>query len=269
MNATTTLRWLLTVTVTLLICACSSSHKQTASTGNELTRSELRVKARELTEAYAPWQNLSVPVTLSIRDSGLPRLSGTMTMTEGTQIHVSLRLLGMEMAALCVTGDSVKGYVKVQKTYLAESIPQLLGGYPATVADLQSLLLRRVFTIGADKPLLKDAVITEAASGNAYTIAPVPPAGTPPYQFEVSLPDNTLQLLTLEHGSKKGVAAYGKDGSLTLSGTMEQKSFGASVGINWDRAVWDDPSFRPRDFKIPQGYRRIRADQIIKLLQSL
>lgn len=56
--------------------------------------------------------------------------SGTMTMTRGKDISISMRVLGIEVATLYITGDSVIALDKWHKYYLAESVESLLGGCP-------------------------------------------------------------------------------------------------------------------------------------------
>ena len=110
-------------------------------------------------QADTPWTALSVPVSLKVSDSGLPTVSGTMTMVRDSEIRITLRLLGFEVGAARVTADSVYAYVKVQRIYMAESIADIMGGFPATTGNLQSLLLGRLFTLGSASPSLKGAGI--------------------------------------------------------------------------------------------------------------
>lgn len=216
----------------------------------------------------APWQTLSVPVSVKVKDSGLPRLSGTMTMTRDSDIKVSLRVLGMEVGAMSVTTDSVYGYAKLQKMYVAESISDLLGGYPATVGNLQSLLLDRLFTIGDTTPSLKNAAIEPATGG--YRITPSIGQGDPAYTFEITLPDNRITAVVFTHSATRAVVSYPDEGEIEITAATSSRSLGASLSLNMGRAEWDTSSATPqKPFTIPRGYRHIKASALLKALSSL
>ncbi len=125
-----------------LICllgGCSASRTdQPATPAIPEVPGHVAEAAARLTETAAAtqWQSVSLPVSLKVRDAGMPKVSGTLTMVRDKEIRLSFRFLGMEMGALSVTADSVKGYVKLRKVYLSESIADLMGGYPATTGIL-------------------------------------------------------------------------------------------------------------------------------------
>ncbi len=69
-------------------------------------------------------------------------------MQRDRSVHLSLRFLGMEVASLMVTQDGIFALYKLERLYFAESISDLLGGFPTTVGNVQDLLLGRAFILG-------------------------------------------------------------------------------------------------------------------------
>ncbi len=269
------------IAAALSLGSCSSS-RQTGKTlppTDRETPDDARQKARQLADAAAAekWQTLTMPVSVKVKDSSLPKVSGTMTMVRDKRIRISMRFLGMEVGALDVTGDSVFGYVKLNRIYVAESIPDLLGGFPAGVGNVQSMLLGRLFTLGSDNPDIKSARIAAGTDGG-YTITPSKAGGKLDYNFEVSLPGNIVKALTLSYKTHQAVVPY-SDFSSTATGTdrpadidinamVKGRGLGAEITLNYNRLVIDD-SADLKPFVIPQGYRRVAASSLLKSLSGL
>lgn len=258
----------------LMAVSCASRRETAPTATGELSAREMTAAAEQLATAAAqPWQTLAVPASLRIDGTSLPRLSGTLTMVRDREIRFSIRIFGMEAGALAVTDDSIKGYVKLNRIYVAESIRDLLGGYPATVGNLQSLLLDRLFTIGDAAPVLKDATLTPSGR-SGFSILPRVPAGQPSYSFTVSMPDPKVTSLLMSHSGRRAQVTYaGSEASdITLaidaaSGTRQL--FGATVEVQCSRASSTLPDYATRPFTIPSGYRRISAAALTQTLGNL
>ena len=95
-------------------------------------------------------------------------------MQRDRSVHLSLRFLGMEVASLMVTRDSIFALYKLERLYFAESISDLLGGFPATVGNVRDLLLGRAFILG-DTPRHPHA----APSPAPPKTGPSPPQAAP------------------------------------------------------------------------------------------
>lgn len=271
----------------LLMAGCSSSRRQAMSpTGGNLSAPVAVAEVSQRISALAAgadamaWQSLSVPVSVKVHDSGLPKVSGTLTLVRDREIRLSLRFLGMEMGALSVTADSIRGYLKMQKLYLSESTADIAGGFPLTVGNLQSLLTGALFTIGKPAFDIAEASITHERD-NIFTITPSPIGAGLDYCFSVELtgPD-AVTGAAFVHGSRYALARYsdfrpfGRNTTLLPSqidlsaAGKEGHSVGATLYLNIDRAATDtDLSLRP--FVIPQGYRRISAASLIKVITEL
>ncbi|MCM1522651.1 MAG: DUF4292 domain-containing protein [Muribaculaceae bacterium] len=253
----------ITITLTLLASSCASHKGVSGRQNTPAVTGTPEQMARALAEEAVAWQTMSVPVSVRINDSGLPKLSGTLTMSRGKDMRLSLRFLGMEMGAMYITQDSIFGYAKPNRMYMAESIPRLLDGFPANVGNLQALMLGQFFTLGDSVPNLKGAEILPVGP-DAYTINP---AGGIDYGFGVSLPDNRIAAVAFTSGQRTAVVSYPTPGEVTVSVVTPGKELEAEISLNLDRAERDVP-LTTRPFAIPSGYKLIRASSLLKALSK-
>lgn len=267
----------LSATLLIFLLAASCAGKKGATGGvpeTTLNKTEMQTVAERLAaEAPLQWQTISMPASVRVNNTSLPRVSGTLTMVRDRDIRLSIRFLGMEMGALAVTNDSVKGYIKIQRVYVSESIRDLLGGYPATVGNLQSLLLDRLFTVGDATPDLRGASLT-ATGDNSFSILPRVKAGEPSYSFGVEMPEGRIASLIMSHKGRRAAVAYSGKSSGDLSLEVEAASgektlVSASVELQAGRARIDDQSVNSRPFTIPSGYRRLSASALMQALGKL
>lgn len=269
--------------VILLLSGCSASrpdsHSDSMPPEVPVVPQHVATAAAELSAAPAatPWQSVSLPVSLKVRDAGMPKVSGTLTMVRDREIRLSFRFLGMEMGALSVTSDSVKGYVKLRKVYLSETIAELMGGYPATTGNLQSLLLGQLFTIGAPAFEREKAEIT-ASGANGYTITPAQAPGDLGYSFEATLPANRLTGVIFNRSTTRATVLYtdfstawgsvARPGEIDITVAAAERVFGAELTLNYGRASVDrDLTLRP--LEIPRGYTRISSSALLKAISEI
>ena len=247
-----------------------SSPGQSGQERQETYGKSLASLSAELAEASsAPWTTLQVPVSVKLRSSGLPSLGGTMYMERDREIRLSLRFLGMEMAAARITPDSVQAYVKPQRMYVAEGIAGLTGAFPASLGNLQALLLDRIFTLGQSEPALRGAEMAETPSG--YSITPRTPVKGIDYTFGVLLPANRVASLRFVKGQRSVEVVYTDPSpsyKIELSARTDSRTLGADMNMEMDRARWDQPLPSSR-FAIPGGYRRISASALLKALNEV
>ncbi|WP_303041674.1 DUF4292 domain-containing protein, partial [Duncaniella muris] len=174
---------LLLITLTALLASSCRSGRNAAgsntgdysqNTGKTLSQSQLKTMLNSLSDSYGTWSDVKIPLTLRLKSPKKISIGGTLTMQRDRSVHLSLRFLGMEVASLMVTQDSIFALYKLERLYFAESISDLLGGFPATVGNVQDLLLGRAFILG-DTPLAPSRC-TLAGTPENWTITP---SGTP------------------------------------------------------------------------------------------
>lgn len=190
------------------------------------------------------WADLSVPVNVSIIRPTSLRIGGTMTMVNGRDILISLRMFGFEVGAAYVTADSVYAYAKMQRVYVAESINDALGGLDMSIADLQALLIGAPFTFPTAQSDIDISV--SQSTGQPLTISISHPSGR-----TASIAYTPLEGAPLAE-------------EIALSAISGRNELAASLSYDWSRAQVDKGD--TRSFSIPRGYRRLSGASLLKSL---
>lgn len=218
---------------------------------------------------YPDWQTLSVPVKLSIDTPMKQKVSATMTMQRGQWITCSVRMLGMEVAVLSVDNDSIFAVDRWHKIYVAESTQKMLAGFPASVTDLQQLLLGQFFVLGADK----EVTVSQPDSG--MTI--VTPVFTPEnvnYAFQTTCDDAPDALVAVIKGSQPVSVIYGDVWDTPCGPTAETVIFDAFLGkmklsanleIDYKKAKYNT-GLRGQGLPGFRGYKKRDIRQFLQML---
>lgn len=235
-----------------------------------------------LEQCNAKWQDVKIPIKLKLKSPKDISVSGYLTMSRDKSINISLRMLGFEVGALTLTEDSIIAYEKLNKRYVSEPLTQLLAGFPATVGNVQALLLGKLFMPGSDTAALtagKNAKIEVKNNGKqTYVLYPQINIKGLTCSFEVLTGSSpTLQSFSGTAGTKPFSCDYsdflndnvaGKCATLlTLKATAGDTSIDATIEVNLKKAKWntgEQPST-----KIPKGYQRIPAASLVKMLKQL
>lgn len=273
---------LLLIMLTALLTASCHSGRSVAGSGSSyeshsgkaLPQSELKKLLTGLESSYSSWDDVKVPVTLRLKSPKKFSIGGTMTMQRDRSLHLSLRFLGMEVAALMVTQDSIFALYKLEKLYFAESISDLLGGFPATVSNVQDLLLGRPFILG-DSKLTASRCKLEGGN-DSWTITPTGSPDGMSYSFTVDTPTGNIESLSVTAGSRKPTTAEYSDfstspsgpfaGSSTLTASTSRLTLSAEIDLNARRAEWDTGA--SRTWATPKGYTRVTAAEIMHIVST-
>lgn len=248
------------------------SYEQTS--GGNLSQSELKTRLTDLSQSYGAWNDVKIPLTMRLKSPKKFSIGGTLTMKRGDNIHLSLRFLGMEVASLMVTQDSIFALYKLEKLYFAESIKDLFGGFPATVDNVQDLLLGRAFILG-DSPLTASRC---SLGGDRYNWT-ITPDGSPKgmsYTFTVDTPTGNLESLSVTPGNRKPITAEYSDfatgptgpfaATTLLSASGAKLTLSAELDLNARRAEWNTGA--SKTWTTPKGYTRVTAAEIMKIATS-
>lgn len=236
-------RLLLITILSALAASCSSSRKNTPATGSYTPGETSSPPASQ----QLAWADLSLPVTVSVTRPASLRVSGTMTMVNGKDIHISMRMLGFEVGAAYITSDSLYAYAKLQRVYVAESISRLLGGLDADISDLQSLLIGAPLTLPSPGAGTSVDIITSDTTGQPLDISLTTPSGRKAHITYT--PQHNTQLAS----------------QVDISATTSGRQLAASLSYDWGRAKADTGA--SKTFSIPSGYRRIDAAALLKSLK--
>lgn len=268
----------------LLSASSCGSKKQFASTVSPsqsqpaaLTHSDCR---QSLSAYSSTWQRLSLPVTLRLREPSSISVSGTAVMERGKSITISLRFLGMEMAVMHLTNDSVVALDKYHDKYVAESLHRFLGGFPVNISNVQDALLGRPFLLGSSRPVADEASSFDfevVPASDCWTMIPARSPSNMEYGFTF---DRSMQLLGLIVRSGSGLpvtVTYGAPQSTNYgpmaSSTSVEAAFGKTqieASLEWTlrKAKWDS-YVKTREIIIPSKYQRIPAASLLKILSSM
>lgn len=235
----------------------------------------------EMMAHYGSWTDVRMPVSLKLRKPVSFSVSGQATMVNGRAMHISLRLLGFEVGAITLTPDSVIAYEKRGKRYIAESLKNILHGFPVTVGNIQSMLLGRPFACGSDMLTSADAPL--------FAFAPAEDQDMPQaWLMTLSrddmhgasctwIIDNVVKALFVSASSTaEATVTYddfvdcGGAGSVAaetaLSVVAGSRVIEAELDWNLRKAKWNTGA--SVDTHVPSGYTRIPASRLMKMLES-
>lgn len=134
----------------ILITGCKS--KETTALGGNMTNLSRNVEKNlynDMLQAYGSWDTFVAKGDMSM---GSLSSSFELRMIHNEAIQVSIRpILGMEVARLIVTNDTVYFYEKIGRTVSQASINEISKKLPFafTINNIQSALLGRPFLLGA------------------------------------------------------------------------------------------------------------------------
>lgn len=234
----------------------------------------------QLCGSYADWQDVNMPVRLSVTSPKSISLSARAAMKRDKWISISVRMLGFEVASLFVDQDSVHVIDRYHKAYISESIAKVLGSTGVKVADIQDLLLGRGFVTGDAGGTFTTALATAiefASSPEGLMILPA----IQPQEFEygfILAPDaNRIGAASVNVKNRNsGVITYTDPITTPQAGSfageasielMHGKKIAASFKWNFSSAKWN--TGEERTWKRPAGYSRVDAAAIISKLTKL
>lgn len=272
------------VAVAALICAavtsCGSSKKAVAGSGTQgipatATAGTPQADMKAMIQSYAPaWQKVRMPINVSVTQPTQIGASGYLTMVRGESVSISMRVLGMEVASLYLTSDSITVVDRWNKRYVSEGLTRFLSGFPVTIDNVQSLFLGRVFLAGKSGMTEADASLFEYESdGSLWACKP----RSADDRFSYAFVAMAQALVSLQVSAGKGGAQveYGLPemtpcgkvaSSLSITSKAGSKNIAVSIINRPAKAQWDD-EVKVTPFSLPKGYSRIMAADILKGLK--
>lgn len=200
----------------------NSSKDQSSSTSAPTSRA---IEAREWKDVYMPVKvSLSKPMSMS--------LSGRATMIRGEVIHISMRMMGFEVAVMNINSQTATFIDKYHKYMFSESLDKLLGSHKMSVSDIQDLILKNT-----DQAL----DLTFNNSAGAVTVSYSNPTDT-------------------------DFGTYASD--ITINGAVKSLTVKASLAWTLKSASWN--SGRTVDFQPPtSGYKIITLENAKSIFENM
>ncbi len=267
------LLYILLVTVLAMVSSCKSSKETTSGTSAPATISTPKAAVEAALATYSGWQYLSVPVKVEVTSPIKQSLSGRAYMVKDKSVYISMRFLGMEVATVYVTTDSVFATMKPGKYYLAEDLESVLADVPLTVGDVQSAILGRLFCLDSSKELGR---LAQETSENAWQITlAVPSYPEEKYSFtgkgadltSLAFIHNGTQAATLSYSTPVTTEAGAFAPKARLTAQIPKAKVDASLTWTWRDAQWTADALR--SWKMPKGYTRVRGSDAVKILSSV
>ncbi len=277
MKAARSLTYMALAALLLTALGSCSGSRQTVSTGAPIYVSmSLDERFSALASEYSEWEDLVVPLKVELSGAAHYTLSGRASMRRGESILLSFRMLGLEVASLYLTQDSVFVAEKMHKYLFAESLSSLIGPTPLTVSDIQDLLLGRPFIAGRGTLTgqMRDEVTLQGDSA-AWSIAPVEAPADFAYSFSIPALTEGISALQVEAGDSPLECAYGQSpltesGRVASSATIPFSLSGnrLSLSIRWDlnNARWNTGKLQ--NWSRPHGYATLAKSDVAKLFST-
>lgn len=272
--------------ILLVVICCSalslgtscSSHRKAGTSAPARVTAKRTPEVSALAETYAQWHDVYMPLNFRCSSPMNLSLSGRATMVAGECIHISLRMLGMEVAQVWIDTDSIFVSEKMGKSLVVEPLARLSAHTGLGISDLQALLLGQAFYPG-DGALI-DArrastlfSVTQKDSDLILTPRRTPAGAT---WYLTVVPGPVLSELTVEpEGFKPFIAMFGDHvdspagkiaADVEISGNLESKNLDFEFVWNTGKAQWNQtenpvkPTWR--------GYRRLTARQLLESLKG-
>ncbi|MDE6485996.1 MAG: DUF4292 domain-containing protein [Muribaculaceae bacterium] len=265
-----------------MLAACGSQKQATGtSTATTLTPEADATPVQRyasMTSAYGLWHDVRMPMRATLRSPMSISASGTLTMVRDELIHASVRVLGIEVAVLRATPDSIYLVDKFHRYLVAEPTAAVTARTGLTLPDMQSLLLGRACIPGAGTATPSAASQLRITADGADGIAIAPATAPKAYDWTMKatrLADDRMALTSVTVSPKGGNAAtctFTPAASLTTIGAMAsamtvkasvaKKTVDATLSYTLSDASYNAtaapamPSLK--------GYKRVDAAAILK-----
>lgn len=263
-----------------LLASCGSH--RAALNPDQLATASVEERFDAMVSSYKPWHSLSVPVRAELRSPSRLSLSGRAYMVKDSLIHISMRVLGFEVALMHVTRDSIYCVDKIHHLALIEGIDRLSVNSGITLGQLQSLLLGRAIIPGQhDKLSRKSRSVTLKAPDNESAAWTLTAESTGKYPFscvyDVDPTVNQVSAVSVVlPGHKPVTVSYLSPVECQLGYLPSSLSCDMSVsGKQLDASLRYTPgSLKVDNVDIPafrrpgSNYRIIKAVDLIKSLSS-
>ncbi len=223
---------------------------------------------------YKGWNDVVVPINLSLLAPKEFSVSGRATMVKDECIFISIRVFGFEAANIYINNDSIFASYKLDKIYIAEDVKKLLNGYPATIGNLQNLLLGRAFILGKGEITAINNDFSLSINKDTWKIAPHCDIKDIEYQFIFDNKTNNLSMLDINiNKSKNVICAYAPykctpigsiSDAINISTILKDTPFRAMIEWNLDKSKWNSGA-TPK-WKQPKGYKRVNASDLLKAI---
>ena len=272
--------------MTLIVASCASSRQESTAQPVPYASSSAPVLDQSVAVgAYETWQDVKIPIKVSLTSPSSLSASGTMIMQRDRSVHISLKILGFEVAVLYITPDTVYALDKYHKYMLKQPIAALTKMYGVSLGNIQSLLLGKAFIPGSnygatgeaivnptgDKDLPMSVIMTPIAQSSSQLVAQS-------LRFIIDTAPTTQLLATLIMPTANAISTtieYENFVQTTYAGNIPSKIsmpasglqsgvMSAELELTPGRAKWNTGA--APSWKTPSGYKTMSLTDLMKSL---
>ncbi|MEG1539153.1 MAG: DUF4292 domain-containing protein [Muribaculaceae bacterium] len=264
--------------ILLFTTACKASKQSNVTDTTSYSSENQRYSA--VVNSYKNWNSIISPGKVSISIGKSMSSSMQLRMIKGKSISVSIRpLLGIEMARLHLTSDSIYFVDKYHKMYLAENISFFTQGIPLDITLLQDAFINRAFIIGEGELTHKmhDLVTIKEDGEQSWSIAPKNQLAGFIYSFILDMNNNLTEFNVMPNGGTapymikysdfKGSQIGTIAESVLIEASHNNQSYSLRLSIDPSRMSFNE-SFDDK-FEVNSTYRRIPASSLSSILKNL
>lgn len=132
-----------------ILCSCSTNKETT-----NLRMMSANHIIREVEDNRFEFDNLEATIAIKMKDDNLPSLKGQIRMQNDSVIWISLSLkVGIEVARIMITDDSIKFINRNTRTYIYEDIEFIDNVFPvdASLDFIQNILVGNIDNLKRDE----------------------------------------------------------------------------------------------------------------------
>jgi hypothetical protein len=188
------------------------------------------------TTADGTWHDVYMPVKVKLSSPMSASLSGRATIVRDSLVNLSMRVLGMEVAVVNITPDSLVLVDKYHKYVFSESLQKIMGSHKITLGDMQDIMLG----------LNNNAPLNKLTFNNPNSDKPV----------------------TVTFSDFADTPAGKIAETVTLSAPLKKSDVQAQLLWTTSSATWN--SGRSVDFTTPvKGYKKVTLEDALKTFKTM
>ena len=228
---------------------------------------------RLLSTYSSSWKDVQTSVSIDMKSPASVSVSGRLTMVRGVGLNLSIRMLGFEVAAITVSGDSIFAYEKLNKRAVAESIAGVAKQMGVTRDDLCSLFMGQLFMPEGDRDVVYET------DGDRILIYQEDEDSEVKFGWFLGIDDTgnaVPQMCVLEKGGREGMMYFSDfvdtpagpaSNKALIAATVGKTQLGGAIEMNYGKAKWnggykiEKPSLR--------GYRLVTLEELMTLFKHL
>lgn len=259
----------------LILSACRSTMPVVATATGDTTAAKTTKEISQsiLSRAQTDWDKLQVPITIRLMSPQSASISGTMSMCRGRDMLISLRYWGFEIGVLYLDDTNVLVLDKVHKKYVYEPIDKFLSGFNVTIANVQDLMLGRVFILGTQitAAQLNRAEI-EHLGNQDWCFIPSVPGKTISYGFTLDNQALPTCLMVCAEPHQPVTIKYDRPCGNELAKTLSidyvtgKLHIDADIDYNLSKIKYGD-DVKIRKVTPPDNYQRIDPSQLSSMIK--